>query len=270
MCDICPRRCAPLEGQNGFCGARGNRNGKIIDINYGKITALALDPIEKKPLARFYPGSFILSAGSFGCNLNCPFCQNSEIARAKENSILWQEVSPERLVRAAQEAEGNIGIALTYNEPLVGYEYAMDVFLLAKEKGLKTVLVTNGYAEEAPFSKLLSRTDALNIDLKGFTRDFYRMLGGELSVVKRNIVLAAKKCHVELTTLIIPGENDSVEEMEREAAWIARINPEIPLHISRFFPRYQMMDKPATGEGTIHRLADTARNYLRYVYRGNL
>lgn len=270
-CKICPHHCYIEEGQLGLCRARTNKNGEIICENYGRLTAIALDPIEKKPLYRFYPGSRILSVGSYGCNLNCPFCQNCDISMVGARDIETTEISCEELVRKALNLKnrGNIGIAYTYNEPLIGYEFVRDCAGLAREQGLKNVLVTNGFICEEPLLKLLPLIDALNIDLKGFREDYYHKLRGELAVVKRSIELAAAKAHVEITTLIVPGENDSEEEMEELSGWLAELNPEIPLHISRFFPRWRMSDKEPTPVKQVYRLADIARRKLKYVYEGN-
>lgn len=255
----------------GFCRARENVDGTIVDRNYGLITSLALDPIEKKPLRRFHPGSMILSAGSFGCNLRCPFCQNAAISQVGEEAARWK-VTPRELLQLAleyKEKAGNIGVAFTYNEPLVGYEYVRDCAKLLKEQGLATVLVTNGMIDPAAWQALLPLIDAANIDLKGFTPDFYKWLQGDLETVKTNIKAAVEAgCHVEVTTLIIPGRNDSDEEMEREAAWLASLSPELPLHLSRYFPRWQL-DTPATPVPTVYHLANVARKRLKYVYEGN-
>lgn len=270
ICILCPHHCDLLEGQTGFCNARTNRNGAIICNNYGKLTSLALDPIEKKPLARFFPGSMILSVGSYGCNLRCQFCQNYEISMADESTPTTY-VSPEQLIQKAQElvSQGNIGIAFTYNEPLVGYEYVLDCSMLAHEQGLKTVVVTNGTICGKSLVELLPYIDAMNIDLKGFTQEFYNAIKGDLQTVKATIALAAKACHVEVTTLIIPGENDSEQEMEALSEWLASISSEIPLHISRFFPKYKMQGKAPTPLETIFRLKEIAEKYLTYVYVGN-
>ena len=271
LCELCFHHCALDDGQTGLCRARACQDGKIISLNYGKLTSLALDPIEKKPLRRFHPGSLILSVGSFGCNLRCPFCQNHEISMAGDSGIPTVEVSPEQL--AAQAAElvphGNIGVAYTYNEPLIGYEYVRDCAALVHEQGMVNVLVTNGTVEEEPWRALLPLVDAANIDLKGFTPSWYRRLGGDLETVKRSIVLAAERCHVEVTTLLIPGENDSEEEIRELARWLASISPEIPLHLSRFFPQYQMVDRLPMPVEQVYRLAEAARGYLSYVYTGN-
>ena len=282
-CDVCFRHCNIEEGKLGFCGARTCIDGKVIQANYGRITSLALDPIEKKPLNRFYPGSLILSAGSYGCNLRCPFCQNYEISWSEE---AWKFAktadvcTPEDLARTAAyyQNQGNIGIAFTYNEPLIGYEFILDTAKLIKELGMKTVLVTNGTSELNVLEKLAPYIDAMNIDLKGFTDRYYReVLKGDRKMVMDFIARAAQICHVEVTTLIIPGENDSEEEMDTLSSWIAgltdehgkRIGQTIPLHISRFFPRFHMQDRRATEVRLVYRLAEVARRNLTYVYTGN-
>ena len=194
ICGLCPHHCRLEEGQIGLCRARGNVDGTILPLNYGKITSIALDPIEKKPLMRFYPGRFILSVGSFGCNLRCPFCQNHEISQAGQE-FRHQTVMPEQLVQIAEtlaaEPKGNLGVAFTYNEPLIGVEFLRDTAFLLKKRGMKVVLVTNGMMEEAPFRELLPLVDAMNIDLKAFHGEFYHWIGGDLETVKRNIRLAA-------------------------------------------------------------------------------
>ncbi len=270
-CEICPHRCKIEEGHIGLCKARRNVNGNIVSDNYGKLTSLALDPIEKKPLYHFYPGSRILSVGSYGCNLNCPFCQNCDISMVGADGIETQQVTVPELVGKALELRsmGNIGIAYTYNEPLIGFEFVRDCATEAKEHGLKNVAVTNGYICEEPLKELLPVIDAFNIDLKGFTEEFYHKLRGDLATVKRTIELAAENNHVEVTTLIIPGENDSEEEMQELSGWLASLNPDIPLHISRFFPRYRMQDREATPVNKVYRLAAIARKHLRHVHEGN-
>ena len=270
-CELCFHRCQLAEGQIGFCRARIRRDGAVVPLNYGKLTSLALDPIEKKPLRRFRPRSLILSVGSFGCNLRCPFCQNHKISMAGDGTIQTVDVSPEQLANKAAELipRGNIGVAYTYNEPLVGYEYVRDCAALVHDRGMVNVLVTNGTMNEQPWRKLLPCLDAVNIDLKGFTPEWYRRLGGDLDTVKRSIALAAEQCHVEVTTLLVPGENDSVEEVRALAQWLASVDPDIPLHLSRFFPRYEMRDRPPTPVQDVYRLADEARAWLTYVYMGN-
>lgn len=269
ICQTCMHHCRLEPGQTGMCGARWQEDGTIKCGNYGEITALALDPIEKKPLRMFYPGSMILSVGSYGCNLKCPFCQNYEISdayeRAKQRAVY---LSPERLVQKAKEYEraGNIGVAFTYNEPLVGWEYVRDTAKLVKEAGMKTVLVTNGTASQEVLDAILPYIDAMNIDLKAFREEVYRDIGGDLETVKAFIQRATEQCHVELTTLIVPGMNDDEAQMQEQAAWM---DPDIPLHVTRFFPRYHMTDRPATEVSTVRHLADIAANYVKHVFIGN-
>ena len=268
---VCMHHCKLSPGQWGLCRARKNEGGEIVCESYGQVSSLALDPIEKKPLNRFYPGSNILSVGSFGCNLRCPFCQNHEISMVRPDMSEDCYLSPDTLAEIAANCreKGNIGMAFTYNEPLVGWEYVLDTAKLVKDAGMKNVLVTNGTASPEILEKLLPYIDAMNIDLKGFSEEYYRKLGGSFTAVKEFIVQAAANCHVELTTLIVPGENDSVREMEEEAAWIASVDREIPLHVSRFFPRYQMREIEATAVKKVYTLAETAGKYLKYVYTGN-
>ena len=275
VCQVCMHHCALSPGQTGICRVRKNEDGQIVCTNYGRITSIALDPIEKKPLNMFYPGSLILSVGSFGCNLRCSFCQNHEISMADSEGLYTMEMTPHMLAdkTLAYKDAGNIGVAYTYNEPLIGWEYVRDTAVLVKAVGMKNVLVTNGTAELSILEELLPYIDAMNIDLKGFRQEYYEKLGGNLETVKKFIARAAADCHVELTTLIVPGENDEVSEMEEEAAWIAYVEAsagrKIPLHVTRFFPRYHMLDKEATDVAQIHRLADTAGKYLDYVFVGN-
>ena len=271
VCQVCMHHCSLGPGQTGFCLARKNENGAVICGNYGRVTSMALDPIEKKPLKMFRPGSRILSVGSYGCNLRCPFCQNYEISMADEAAGGTLYISPKDLAYKALEYKdaGNIGVAFTYNEPLVGWEYVRDTAKLVKEAGMVNVLVTNGSATLEVLEELLPFTDAMNIDLKGFRADSYRKLGGDLETVKAFIRRAAESCHVEITTLIVPEENDSLEEMEEEAQWIASLGGEIPLHVTRFFPRYHMEDRGPTDIGRVYLLAETARKYLKNVFVGN-
>lgn len=273
-CGLCFHHCELAEGQADFCRARICRDGAVVPLNYGKITSLTLDPIEKKPLRRFRPRSLILSVGSFGCNLRCPFCQNHEISMlsAEEaDQVGVAAVPPQVLAAKALECRplGNIGVAYTYNEPLVGWEYVRDTARLVKDNGMDNILVTNGTASLDVLEELLPFIDAMNIDLKGFRESYYRRLGGDLETVKRFITRAVKDCHVELTTLIVPGENDSMTEMAEEARWIASLDAKITLHVTRFFPRYRMLDREATEAETVYRLADVARQDLEDVFVGN-
>ncbi|WP_281536759.1 AmmeMemoRadiSam system radical SAM enzyme [Parasutterella excrementihominis] len=275
LCDVCPKFCKLREGQIGFCRARSNIGGKIVPINYGQATSLALDPIEKKPLMRFCPGTYILSYGSYGCNLRCPYCQNASISMAGPDNCPHRLITPEGLtdlaVDLSKQEPGNIGVAFTYNEPTVCFEFIRDTSKLLHEAGLKSVVVTNGGLVRTYADELLPHVDALNIDLKGFSNEFYRYVKGEFDTVKEFIKAAVEhKCHVELTTLVIPTKNDDPEEIGREVEWIASISPEIPLHLSRFFPRYKVDDLPPTPAETIYRLKDIAEKKLKYVYTGNL
>jgi len=260
------------EGAIGACGARKNENGLSVCLNYGELTSLAVDPIEKKPFARFHPGSRILSVGSYGCNLFCPFCQNYEIAAARRGEVPIRKVKPETLANLAKDGEpsGNIGIAFTYNEPMIGWEFVRDTAKLVRERGMVNAVVTNGSVEPEILREVLPYVDAFNIDLKGFTEEYYKKLGGDLETVKTFIKIAAGSAHVELTTLIVPGENDSPEEMEREARWIASVDEEIPLHITRFFPRYQYEDRKPTDVDQMRELAAVARKSLGTVMLGNV
>ena len=280
ICDVCFRKCKIEEGQTGFCGGRTCRNGQIVAANYGKLTSLALDPIEKKPLKMFMPGSMILSLGSFGCNLRCPFCQNSSISwsqKAFDFKDSADYYDPEEIVKTALElrSRGNIGLAFTYNEPLIGYEFVRDTARLAKEAGLQNVLVTNGTASQKVLEEILPYIDAMNVDLKAFTDHFYRnFIGGNFQMVKDFIAGATKSCHVELTTLIIPGENDSEDEMRELSAWVAALENQtgrkIPLHITRFFPAFHLTVKEPTPVGTILRLVEVAKEKLEFVFPGNI
>ena len=272
ICNVCMHHCHLKEGQIGRCRARKNENGKSTSMNYGHITGLALDPIEKKPLACFYPGSLILSVGSFGCNLNCPFCQNDSIAIAGQNDVKTLVVTPEQLAKEAYlaKSQGNIGLAFTYNEPLIGYEFVRDTAKVIHEYGMKNVVVTNGSLSEEAAAELLPYIDAYNIDLKGFTDEYYEKLGGNLDYVKSFIQLAAKHAHVEITTLIVPGENDTTEEVGRIAEWLASINKDIPLHLTRFFPRRNMREKEPTDVKLLFELEKEAKKYLNRVFVGNV
>ena len=274
-CSLCPHNCVITESKTGICSVRRNESGKLYAAGYGLVPSIALDPIEKKPLYMFYPGKKVLSIGGFGCNLRCPFCQNCEISMETEYKELWgnaEYVSPEQIAALAKKyvPDGNIGAAYTYNEPSIGYEFVYDCAKLIHQAGLKNVLVTNGYIAREPLEKLLSYIDAMNIDLKSFTEGFYRKLGGSLEPVKETIKAARKRCHIEITTLIIPGENDSEEEIETLAKWLASLDSEIPLHLTRFFPRYKYAGKPPTSKETVYRLCETAKKYLNNVFAGNV
>lgn len=280
ICNVCFRHCKIEDNSTGFCGARTCRDGQIVAANYGKLTSIALDPIEKKPLKMFHPGSKVLSIGSYGCNLRCPFCQNYTISwsqKAFEYKDKVDYYSPQEIVKAASDfrPHGNIGLAFTYNEPLIGYEFVRDTAKLSKEAGMQNVLVTNGTATLEVLDQILPYIDAMNIDLKAFTPGFYKnLLDGNLQMVKDFIQTAVQSCHVELTTLIIPGENDSLNEMRELSAWVAALeaqyNKKIPLHITRFFPAFKLTDKDPTPVSTIMELVQTAKEKLEYVFPGNV
>lgn len=272
-CPICPHFCHLEDGDLGFCRARRAEDGRVIDDNYAHVTSLALDPIEKKPLARFIPGSQILSVGSYGCNLRCGFCQNASIAWANSENVTYREIPPEELVALAIDAtrQGNIGIAYTYNEPLVGFEYVRDCSKLAHERGLVNVIVSNGMINPAPLAELLPYIDAANIDLKGFTQEFYDAVDGDLDCVKTTIEALAKAphCHLEVTTLVIPGMNDDPEEIEAAAKWLASLDGDIVYHVTRFFPCHHFADREPTPVEDVYALADVARRHLAHVFTGN-
>ena len=225
LCPGCFHHCLIPEGKNGLCRARGTRSSKNVCVNYGRITSLAMDPIEKKPLKHFYPGSWILSAGSYGCNLSCPFCQNSMISMADEYSVSYRVISPKELAEIALREEDNLGIAFTYNEPMISWEYLIDTAELLKPHGKKIVLVTNGCVSDDVLDLLLPYVDAMNIDLKGDAA-FYQELGGSYEMVKHTIERAIPACHTEITSLIIPGKNDREEWIDQESSWLAGIDPD--------------------------------------------
>lgn len=277
VCGVCPRRCRLSPGALGSCGARRNLDGVVVPEGYGRLTSLALDPIEKKPLARFMPGTYVLSAGSYGCNLRCPFCQNWEISQAGEKDARWRKVSPEGLVALALNARRRdarvSGIAYTYNEPLVCWEYVRDCARLAHEAGLVNVLVSNGCVGPAVVDGLEGLLDAANIDLKGFSDELYDACGGapgSLGAVRATIdrLSADPRCHLEVTTLVVPGMNDSDDEVGAMAEWLSGLG-DVTYHVTRFFPRWRMTDRPPTPVGVVRRLADVARRHLSHVYVGN-
>jgi pyruvate formate lyase activating enzyme len=271
-CTVCHRRCTISETQTGFCGARKNEHGQNVSVSYARVTALALDPIEKKPLYRFHPGTQILSVGSFGCNMACPFCQNDRIAEGRLDTVDSRTLPPEELTRIALSLKprGNIGVAFTYNEPMVGFEYVRDAARLAKAAGLQTAVVTNGCVEDWVLRQVLPHIDAFNVDLKCFTPEGYRRLGGDLTLVKAFIEAAAQSAHVEVTTLAVPGMSDGEDEMREMAKWLASLSRDIPYHISRFFPHKHMRNTPPTDPAVLYRLQEIAKEHLHYVYLGNI
>ncbi len=267
-CRLCPWNCKISEGKIGVCRVKKNVGGKLIATAYGQTTSFNLDPIEKKPLSHFYPGSSILSVGPNACNFDCAFCQNYQVSQI---DAATRFVSPEQLAKSAKEAGDDcIGVAYTYSEPLMWYEYIIDAAEKVKDKGLKNVLVTNGYLNEKPFREILPLIDALNIDLKSMDESFYKKIcKGKLEPVLRNIEIAAKSSHIEITNLVIPTLNDSDENFEKLAEFIADIDPFIPLHLSRYHADYKMDIGPTPPE-TLLRAKTIADEKLKYVFIGNI
>lgn len=270
-CLLCPHYCKLSAGKAGICGARKSDGEKIDLLTYGIISGYALDPVEKKPLYHFYPGTNILSLGSYGCNMKCDFCQNYNISQ-RILAGFSSRTEPEKIIKNAVDSLNNIGIAFTYNEPVIWFEFIRDVAHKAKKRGLRIVLVSNGYVNREPLEEIISFTDAFNIDLKAFNDSFYRKLtGADPEPVKNTLKqIAHSGRHLEITTLIIPGQNDDEKEMAMEAEWIAgELGKDVPLHLSRYFPIYKRED-PATPAETIKKLFETASKYLTYVYIGNM
>ena len=269
ICNNCPHNCDLAEGQTGICHARSVRDGKVTCKNYGAVTSLALDPIEKKPLSMFMSGSYILSAGSYGCNLRCPWCQNDSISRGY---VPADHLTCEELVKIAEDTRprGNIGIAYTYNEPSVGYEFVLDCARLAKQNSLVNVMVTNGMLSRERFDTLLEYIDAYNIDIKTSSAGKYRSIGGDLNLICDNIRSAAASSHVELTYLVVPGFNDDEEDLKDTVSFIDSLDPSIPFHITRFFPAGDMKDRAPTDIALLHRFRDMALERLENVFLGNV
>ncbi len=272
LCELCPHNCHIKEGKKGKCGVREHRDGKLITLNYGEVSSSALDPIEKKPLYHFYPGHEIFSIGTVGCNFSCSFCQNWAIAQDFEG-IDTMSLTPEDVLEIMDKKiplDRRLGVAYTYNEPTIWYEFIYDTARLIHKKDMKNVLVTNGFINKEPLEKLLPYIDAMNIDVKGFTEEFYKKYcKGRLEPVKEILERVHSHCHVEVTNLLIPGLNDSLEEIEGLVEWIARVNPHIPLHFSRYFPCYKM-DLPPTPVETLVKAKEVADKKLSYVYLGNV
>jgi len=268
-CLLCPNFCVIGENSAGKCSVRANIKGELVAESYGYVSSIALDPIEKKPLYNFQRGSKILSIGSYGCNLHCPFCQNYAISLEYDKSKM-QNAAPELIARLAMTfvPDGNIGVAYTYNEPLIGFEFVRDTGRLIKEAGLMNVIVTNGYINIRPLSELLPIVDAMNIDIKGNQAGTYNMVGGKAKEVKSVIEAAHKVCHVEVTTLITPEQTK--EDIEDIAKWLSGIDPNIPYHLTRFFPRYKYIGKTPTPAGVMYEMKNTAGQYLENVFLGNM
>lgn len=269
-CQLCPHGCRIAEGEVGLCRVRKNVGGTLFSTNYGRISAAHLDPIEKKPLFHFYPGSLILSLGTVGCNLACSFCQNWAIGHTGDTAGT-RSLPPEGAVAMAQAEPGNIGLAYTYNEPFIWYEYVLETAELAKAEGLRNVLVTNGYVQEEPLRRLMPLIGAMNVDVKSMNDKFYRELCRGQSRPPRRTVEIAKEydCVVEVTNLVIPNWNDSETDLRALVDWVASVDPEMPLHFSRYRPDHQLREPPTPAD-TLLRAREMARERLSYVYIGNL
>ncbi len=274
QCDLCPRDCKLHEGQRGACFVRRMEGGRMILTTYGRSSGFCIDPIEKKPLAHFYPGTSVFSFGTAGCNLACKFCQNWDISKSREMDRLMDQASPAEIARAAQR-HGCKSVAFTYNDPVIFAEYAMDTADECHKLGIKTVAVTAGYIHDAARREFFAKMDAANVDLKAFTEAFYfKLTGGHLKPVLDTLVYLRKETSVwlEITTLLIPGKNDSDEEITALSQWIFReLGPDVPLHFSAFHPDYKMMDVPPTPLSTLVRARAIAMKAgLHYVYTGNV
>jgi len=274
LCTLCPRYCKIGEGQPGFCYIRQNHNGKLYSIGYGRPTGFAIDPIEKKPLSHFYPGSSILSFGTAGCNLGCRFCQNWSISKAKLDDSNSFYASPEDVVKLAKKYNAP-SIAFTYNDPTIFGEYVIDISKIAREEGIKTVMVTAGYIDKNARKDIYKYIDAANVDLKGFTDRFYfKLTFSHLNDILDTLIWLKKETNVwfEITTLLIPGENDSAEEIKNECGWILNnLGDEIPLHFTAFHPDFKMMDKSITPADTLSSARGTAISMgIKYCYVGNV
>ncbi len=270
QCLLCPHYCKLANGKTGICGVRKNTGNEIELITYGIVSAVSTDPVEKKPLYHFYPGFNIFSIGSYGCNMRCDFCQNYHISQNVPNNHISKE-TPEKLINEALKLDKNIGIAFTYNEPMIWFEYVRDTALLAKKARLKTVMVSNGFVNKEPLDELLGFIDAFNIDLKAFNNVFYKKLtGSEIEPVKAGLKqIAQSGKHLEVTTLIIPGQNDSEKEMEMQVEWMAdELGRDVPFHLSKYHPMYKREDR-ATPEYSLSKLFEIASKKLTYVYLGN-
>ncbi len=264
-CTLCPNRCRIGDGTYGTCRIRTNRNGTLEADAYGELVTVAIDPIEKKPLYHFHPSKPILSTGANGCNFHCGFCQNSDISQGR---VPTRYVSPEDLARLAGK-DDSIGIAYTYTEPFIWFEYIRDTGTLIHEQGQVNVLVTNGYVNEEPLRELLPLIDAMNVDIKSMKQDFYgEVCGGKLEDVLRTVEIAAACCHVEFTNLIITNYNDTDDDFRQITDWVTSIDRTIPLHFSRYYPRYKFTEPP-TAERRLERAFEIASEKLDYVYVGN-
>lgn len=264
-CELCPHNCKIKNNKIGICRVRKNIDGKLYTLNYAKVSSLGIDPIEKKPLYHFYPRAKVLSLGSWGCNMSCDFCQNWQISQEKPQ---LRELKPVEVVQTALDKDVNL-IAYTYSEPTVFYEYMLDTAEIAAEKGLKNIMVSNGFIKEEPLKRLIPFLDAANIDLKAFNNDFYKnYCNGGLEAVKRTIKMLAEEIHLEVTTLIVTDLNDDLAELKDLFKWIAGVDNNIPLHLSRYHPAYKL-DNPATDLELMKKAYHEAKKHLNHVYLGN-
>ena len=274
QCDLCPRFCKLHEGQRGLCFVRGRKGDEIVLTSYGQSSGFCVDPIEKKPLFHFLPGTPVFSFGTAGCNLACKFCQNWDISKSREVQTLSDVATPERIAQVAHELKCR-SVAYTYNDPIIFMEYAMDTAEACHKYGIKSVAVTAGYITPEPRKEMFAHMDAANVDLKAFTERFYRKItGGHLAPVLDTLVYLKHETSVwlELTTLLIPGENDSNDELEAMTQWVVdNLGPDVPMHFSAFHPDWKMLDKPSTPPETLARARDIAmKNGVRYAYTGNV
>jgi len=274
QCDVCPRECKLQEGQRGYCFVRARKDDQIVSTTWGRSSGYCVDPIEKKPLNHFLPGSPVLSFGTAGCNLGCKFCQNSDISKSREFDTLADSATPTTIADAAKKL-GCKSVAFTYNDPTIFLEYAVDVAQACRAADIKTVAVTAGYIKPAARAELYAELDAANVDLKAFTEDFYRKItGSELKPVLETLEYIKHETDVwlELTTLVIPGENDSDKEIDAMTKWVVKhLGPDVPMHFSAFHPDFKMMDHPSTPKSTLQRARQIAMgNGVRYAYTGNV
>lgn len=274
QCDICPRYCALQEGQRGFCFVRARQQDQIVLTTYGRSSGFCVDPIEKKPLNHFLPGTSVLSFGTAGCNLSCKFCQNWDMSKSREMDTLADEASPEIIARTSVRL-GCRSVAFTYNDPTIFHEYAIDVAQACREQGIRSVAVTAGYVCDEPREEFYRYMDAANVDLKGFSERFYKQIcGGSLQPVLDTLVYIKHhtKVWLEITTLVIRGENDSEVELERLTQWVVEhLGPDVPIHFSAFHPDYKMLDRPPTPPATLSMARKIAmKNGIRYAFTGNV
>mgnify|MGYP006282322927 CR=1 FL=1 len=263
-CELCPHYCKINDSKIGICSVRKNIDGKLYSLSYGKVSSIGIDPVEKKPLYHFYPQADVLSVGSWGCNMSCDFCQNWQIS---QQAPQLQDYSPEEIVNTALDKNIKL-LAYTYSEPTVFYEYMLETAQIAHDKGLKNIMVSNGFINQKPLKKLIPYLDAANIDLKAFNNNFYNQCGGGIEAVKKTIKVLAREIHLEITTLVVTSLNDDLEELKQMFKWLADINKDLPLHLSRYHPAYKL-DNPPTDLELMKKAYREAKKHLNNVYLGN-